>query len=98
MHLWLMTDCTAPLHVVWFKRDLRVFDHAALADAAAAAAADGAAVLPLYVVEDAQWGAPTASGRQWRFVAEALEALRAETAVLGAPLAVRRGEALAVLQ
>ncbi|MEM6489286.1 MAG: FAD-binding domain-containing protein [Pseudomonadota bacterium] len=86
------------LHVVWYKRDLRVFDHAPLVAAAEASAADGAPVLPLYMVEDAQWGAPTASARQWRFVAEALEALRAETGALGAPLAVRRGEAVAVLE
>ncbi|MEM6973670.1 MAG: FAD-binding domain-containing protein [Pseudomonadota bacterium] len=86
-----------PAHVVWFKRDLRAFDHAPLADAAAAASAEGAPLVPLYIVEDAHWGAPTAAARQWRFVAEALAALREVTAGLGAPLVIRRGAALAVL-
>lgn len=39
------------MQVVWFKRDLRVHDHAPLAQAAARGA-----VLPLYVVEPAFWG------------------------------------------
>ncbi|MEL6196702.1 MAG: deoxyribodipyrimidine photo-lyase, partial [Pseudomonadota bacterium] len=81
-------------NIVWFKRDLRVFDHAPLAAAGAA----GSRVLPLYVVEDAMWQAPCASARQWRFVASALEDLRAETAALGAPLVVCRGEMPAVLE
>ncbi|MEL6766436.1 MAG: FAD-binding domain-containing protein [Pseudomonadota bacterium] len=79
------------LHVVWFKRDLRIFDHAPLAAAAEAAAADGGQVLPLYVAEPAWWGAPTASLRQWRFVAGALGALREALSELGAPLVVRHG-------
>ena len=84
---------TAPLTLVWFKRDLRAEDHAPLA----AAAARGR-VLPLYIAEPGLWAKPTMSGRQWAFVAEALAALRADLAALGAPLAVRTGEAVAVLE
>ncbi|MGA0311011.1 MAG: deoxyribodipyrimidine photo-lyase, partial [Candidatus Puniceispirillaceae bacterium] len=48
------------VNIVWFKRDLRVFDHAPLA----IAARDGALVLPLFVVEPDYWRLPTSSRRQ----------------------------------
>jgi deoxyribodipyrimidine photo-lyase len=79
--------------IVWFKRDLRVADHAPLAVAAAAGP-----VVPLYVAEPEMWAHPDAAGRQWAFVAESLEALRRDLAALGAPLVVRHGEAVAVLE
>jgi deoxyribodipyrimidine photo-lyase len=82
------------LNVVWFRRDLRVDDHAPLLGAVAG----GGIVLPLYVVEPGYWSRPVASARQWRFVARALAALRAQLAVLGAPLVVRTGEAVEVLE
>ncbi|MGF1445172.1 MAG: deoxyribodipyrimidine photo-lyase/cryptochrome family protein [Pikeienuella sp.] len=88
-----MSDAGArPLGVVWFKRDLRIDDHAALADAASAGR-----VIPLYIVEPALWSQPVASGRQWRFVAAALGALRTDLAARGAPLVVRIGAAERVL-
>ncbi|MBK5927771.1 cryptochrome/deoxyribodipyrimidine photo-lyase family protein [Rhodobaculum claviforme] len=79
--------------IVWFKRDLRVADHAALCAAAALGP-----VLPLYVVEPELWAQPDASARQWAFVAECLEALRGDLAALGAPLVVRTGCAVEVLE
>lgn len=79
--------------LVWFKRDLRVADNPALAEAAAR----GGRVLPLFIAEPGLWAQPDASARQWRFVAESLAALRDDLASLGAPLIVRRGEAVAVL-
>lgn len=39
------------LHIIWFRRDLRVHDHAALKAAHLAAARDGGQILPLYVGE-----------------------------------------------
>ncbi|MBM2576962.1 deoxyribodipyrimidine photo-lyase [Jannaschia sp. Os4] len=80
--------------LVWFKRDLRIADHPALARAAAR----GGPVIPLYVAEPLVWSHPDASARQWRFVAESLEALRRDLGGLGAPLVVRHGEALDVLR
>jgi len=77
--------------IVWFKRDLRVADHPALASVTGP-------VLPLYVVEPELWAQADASARQWAFVAECLEGLRAELAALGAPLVVRVGEAVEVLE
>ncbi|ABD54790.1 FAD-binding domain-containing protein [Jannaschia sp. CCS1] len=79
--------------LVLFKRDLRVQDNPALA---LAASRDGAA-LPVFVAEPEAWAQPDASARQWRFVAESLEGLRADLAALGAPLIVRRGDMMAVL-
>jgi deoxyribodipyrimidine photo-lyase len=78
------------IEVVWFKRDLRVEDHAALC------AARGRA-LCLYVVEPDLWRGEDASPRQWRFTRAALCDLRARLAALGLPLVVRVGEAVAVL-
>jgi deoxyribodipyrimidine photo-lyase len=82
---------TAPVTIVWFKRDLRIVDHAPLASVAGP-------VVPLYIAEPEMWAHPDAAGRQWAFVAESLAELRRDLAALGAPLVVRRGEAVAVLE
>jgi deoxyribodipyrimidine photo-lyase len=82
-----------PVHVVWFKRDLRVADHAPLA----AAAARGP-VLPLHVVEPDYWRQPDTSGRQYAAVRDALVDLRAALAALGQPLVVRTGRVVDVLE
>ena len=74
--------------VVWFKRDLRVSDHPALARAAAR----GGPVVALYVLEPELWAQPEASARQYGFVVECLEGLRADLARLGLALTVRVGE------
>lgn len=80
------------LNIVWFKRDLRITDHAPLI-----AGVENGIVLPLYIIEPDMWRQPTASARQWRFVSRALAALRTQLAVRGAPLVVRFGEAEVVL-
>lgn len=84
---------TPPLHVVWFKRDLRVHDHQPLAEAARRGP-----VLPLYVVEPGLWQQPDASARQWRFIAESLGELRAALGALGQPLVVRVGDMVDLLE
>ncbi len=81
------------MQLVWFKRDLRTADHAALA-----AAAQRGPVLPLYVVEPELWEQPDTSGRQWQFVRETLVTLRADLARLGQPLIVRHGRIEDILQ
>lgn len=78
--------------LVWFKRDLRVQDHPALS-----LAAQSGQVLPLYMVEPDYWALPDTSARQWAFTAEALDDLRRDLAALGAPLIVRVGDAVPVL-
>ncbi len=83
----------SPVHVVWFKRDLRVGDHAPLSEAAARGP-----VLPLYVAEPGLWREPDASARQWEALREGLIELRAALAALGQPLIVRVGDVVAVLE
>jgi deoxyribodipyrimidine photo-lyase len=78
--------------ILWFKRDLRLHDHAALTHAAARAP-----VLPLYIAESALWAQPDASARQWDFVAESLAELDMALARRGLGLVVRRGDAVGVL-
>ena len=78
--------------VVWFKRDLRVCDHPALAHAATQGD-----VLPLYVFEPGYWSAPDVSGRQFDFVCESVASLRAGLMQKGASLVVRVGDTVDVL-
>lgn len=80
--------------LLWFKRDLRVSDHPALARAAEI----GAPVLPLYVVEPDYWALEDTSARQWAFCRDSLLELRDEMAALGTPLVVRKGDVVDVLQ
>ena len=80
------------ISLVWFKRDLRVQDHAALH----AARAHGA-VLPVYVIEPELWAQPDQAARHWAFTREALESLREALAALGQPLVICRGDAVQVL-
>ncbi|MCF6445254.1 FAD-binding domain-containing protein [Nereida sp. MMG025] len=78
------------MEVIWFKRDLRVEDNAALATA-------GAGAVPLYIIEPEYWRLPDTSARQYAFLAEALNGLRDDLGQLGAPLIVRVGDAVDVL-
>ena len=79
--------------LVWFKRDLRIEDHPALARAAGLGR-----VLPLYIVEPALWSQDDSAARHWAHIAETLEGLRHDLAGIGAPLVVRVGDAATVLE
>ena len=80
--------------LVWFKRDLRAHDHAALA----AAVSSGAPVICLYIVEPWLWSLPDYSGRQYAFLTETLADLGRALRARGGSLTVRTGEAVAVLE
>ena len=73
--------------VVWFKRDLRLADHAPLC----AAAARGP-LLCLYVVEPGLWQQPDASARQYHFLRESLHDLAGQLRERGLRLYVAVGE------
>ena len=77
----------APLQVVWFKRDLRIHDHAPLANAAAAGP-----VLPLFAIEPEQWQAPDSALRHWQFAADSLVDLAQALNTLGLPLCLWQGD------
>ncbi len=78
--------------LLWLKRDLRLHDHPALT--LAAGIGD---VLPVYLVEPDYWALPDTSARQWQFIEESLHHLRDDLASIGAPLVVRVGEAVTML-
>ncbi len=82
------------VQVVWFKRDLRVHDHPALT----AAIATGSPVLPLYVIEPSLLAHPHTAPRHTELVLDGLADLRESLARLGAPLVVRVGEVVDVLE
>ena len=77
--------------VMWFKRDLRVYDNKALFRAS-----KFGAVIPLFVVEKEFWCLPDSSARQWTFVSECLSDLRKNLAQVGQPLIVREGDVISV--
>lgn len=80
------------VQVVWFKRDLRLSDHAPLCEAAARGP-----VLPLYVIEPDLWSQPDASSRHWQFIRASLMDLAESLAKRGAPLVLRHGNIIEVL-
>ena len=73
--------------VVWFRRDLRVADHPALA----AAAASAVRVIPLFVIDTRLVEGRRASAARTWFLARSLEALDASLRERGGRLVVRRG-------
>ncbi len=80
------------ISILWFKRDLRLDDHAALT-----AAAKRGPVLPLYIIEPDYWQQPDTSLRHWQFIKGALLELDKQLRSLGQPLMVLRGPASKVL-
>lgn len=88
-----LTQTKRVVQVVWFKRDLRIQDHAPLTQAAA-----NGPVLPLYVFEPSIWDAPDMSqGHLW-WVTQSIRELRTQLTKLGQPLIVRSGEMISVLE
>ncbi|MGF1648963.1 MAG: FAD-binding domain-containing protein [Hyphomicrobiaceae bacterium] len=83
--------CRPRAAIVWFKRDLRLADHAPLA-----AAAEAGAILPLLIVEPAWWAEPDMSARQFAFMRESALELDADLARLGQRLIVRIGQCIDV--
>ena len=79
--------------VIWFKRDLRVNDHAALTEAAALGQ-----IIPLYIIERELWSQPDSSWRHWHFIHDSLQDLQSDLLKLGTSLIIRMGEATDVLE
>ncbi|OIP24500.1 MAG: deoxyribodipyrimidine photolyase [Comamonadaceae bacterium CG2_30_60_41] len=78
--------------VVWFKRDLRLHDHAALTQAAS-----HGPLLCLYVIEPSLWAQPDAARQHYEFILESLRELARALKSLGGRLHVRSGEVPEVL-
>jgi deoxyribodipyrimidine photo-lyase len=79
--------------IVWFRRDLRISDHAALWRAVG----ENHRVVPVFILDDAllagRWPSPN---RAW-FMARSLRALASSLAERGAPLTLLRGRPATVL-
>lgn len=82
-----------PTQLLWFKRDLRVLDHAPLRQAA-----ERGTVLALYVYEPEVIHAPDYAVQHLNFTNECLQELQAQLQALGIPLLIRHGEMCEVLQ
>ena len=67
-----------PVHIVWFKRDLRINDHAPLQAACLAGN-----VLPLYCWEPSQWAGDDYVAQHQVFIKECLAELKKELASIG---------------
>ena len=81
------------MNVVWFKRDLRLADHAPLA-----AAMDGnKPLMLLYIVESELLADPHYRGRHWHFITQSLEAMNAQLAKCGGRIEVLEGDAVGIL-
>lgn len=79
--------------MVWFKKDLRLRDHAPLHEAARRGP-----VLPLYVYEPEQLEHEEFDGHHLSYLNACLRELGEGLAGLGAPLVIRRGEVTGVLE
>ena len=75
------------LQIVWFKRDLRLRDHAALVEAARLGP-----VLGLVVYEPSLWHQPDSSGRHAAFYADSLADLKRSADKIGLRLLFAQGE------
>ena len=82
---------SAPPVIVWFRDDLRLSDHPALH----AAAASGAPVVCLYVLDD-RLARPLGAATRW-WLAQSLRALAAAIAARGGSLVLRKGPAAKVI-
>lgn len=83
-----------PLHVVWFKRDLRLRDHAPLKEALRS----GRPVLLLYIWEPSLLQDPHYSARHWRFVGESIRCLNEQLAPYQASVRQVLSEVLPTLE
>ena len=79
-------------NIVWFKRDLRVHDHAPLVQASRKAP-----VLCLYIVEPSLWATVDAATQHYHFLSESLVDLDAALRKRGGVLCIEIGEAVEVL-
>jgi len=77
------------INIVWFKKDLRLSDHAPLQSAIE----DGKNILLLYIFEPSLIQAPDSGLRHWQFIWQSIEDLQKKLAGYEAAMSVFYGEA-----
>lgn len=82
------------INILWFKRDLRLRDHAPLHTALA----DNRPLLMLYFFEPSVMADAHYSERHWRFVWESLQNLNAQLATLNIQIKIIHAEVLPIFQ
>jgi len=83
------TPSTSPI-IVWFRADLRIHDHPALASALT----QTETIIPVFILDDAILKGTFHSSNRNRFLLECLEDLKASLKEVGADLVVRHGTAV----
>ena len=77
-----------PCQIVWFKRDLRVFDHKPLLEASMT----NIPTLPVYIFESDYWKQPFASKRHWYFIRDCLFDLKKDISKMKAELLIFKSD------
>lgn len=80
-------------NVVWFKKDLRINDHAPFFEGCLVGP-----VLPIYIIEPDFYALSDSSSRHWHFIYDSLLELHKDLQNLGGNLIIRIGEVLQVLE
>ena len=81
------------MNVIWFKRDLRVWDNEAFTKAC-----ESGPVIPLYIFEPELWSQNDLSYRHYQFLIECLDDLKYDIEKLGQELVIRSGNVLEIFQ
>ena len=77
------------MHIVWFKKDLRLYDHEALLKAS-----NCGPVLLIYILEPDLWQQSDMSYRHYRFLNDCLGELDQECNGIGHQLVIKVGDAV----
>jgi len=83
-----------PLGIVWFKRDLRLGDHAPLV----AAEKSGLHLSYIFIIEPSEWTAPENALRHWQFQWASIEQINQQLDPYGRKIKVYYGEALPIFE
>jgi deoxyribodipyrimidine photo-lyase len=80
--------------IVWFKRDLRIFDHRPLNEAIKS----NKPIIPLYIFEPELWAEPDMSIRHYKFLLECIDDLKRQLSSIGLDLVIQVGNAVDILE
>ena len=81
------------MQIVWFKRDLRVFDNEALKKAT-----DNGPIIPLYIFEEDLWKQSPMCKRHFTFLKQSLDDLKNDLEKLGQPLIIEKNKSIEVFK